>query len=174
MSPELEEHLRSILVTKQLPKRSVLLQRGRVCRYVYFIEKGLLHCYYEKNERSVTSWFMKEDDVIISAESFYLQVPSQDTIVALEDTIVHGISYDELQFIYRNFMEFNIIGRVLTTKYYILSEERLFNLRKEKARDRYLFLLNSQPEIINRAAAKHIASYLGISEETLSRIRSNI
>lgn len=174
MSTALEQHLKLILVTKELPRKTVLLKRGQVCEFVYFIEKGMLHCYYEKNEQKITSWFMMENDVIISAKSFYMQTPSEECIVALEDTLIHGIEFNQLQDIYVKYPEFNVIGRVLTTKYYILSEERLYYLRKERARDRYLFMLKTHPNIIQRAPLKHIASYLGINVETLSRIRSSI
>ncbi|WP_205687100.1 Crp/Fnr family transcriptional regulator [Chitinophaga rhizosphaerae] len=174
MSPELEQHLKLILVTKEVPKKTMLLKRGQVCEHVYFIESGMLHCFYEKNSEKITSWFMKENDVIISAKSFYMQTPSEESIVALENTLVHGISYQQLQDIYSKHLEFNVIGRVLTTKYYIQSEERLYSLRKERARDRYLSLLDTQPDIIRRAPLKHVASYLGINMETLSRIRSSI
>jgi CRP-like cAMP-binding protein len=174
MSPALERHLNMILVTKGIPKKEVLLKRGQVCEYVYFIEEGMLHSFYEKNEEKITSWFMKENDVIISAKSFYMQIPSVECIVALENTIVHGITFTQLQEIYMNYPEFNVVGRVLTTKYYLQSEERLYTLRKERARDRYLSLLDNQPDIFHRAPLKYIASYLGISMETLSRIRSGI
>lgn len=174
MSDALQDHLRSILVKKEVTKKSYLLKRGQVCQYIYFIQKGLLRCYYEKNQEQITSWFMKEHDIIISVKSFYTQTPGEESIIALEDTVVYGISYHQLQEIYQHFLEFNIIGRVFTTNYYILSEERLYSLRKERARDRYLFLLNKHPDIIQRVPLKYIASYLGISLETLSRIRSNI
>lgn len=174
ISKELENHLKLILVQREIPRKGILLKRGQVCKYIHFIEKGILHCYYNKNEEKVTSWFMKEKDVIISVKSFYMQVPSEESIIALEDVMLYGISFEHLQNIYVNYPEFNVIGRILTTKYYIQSEERLFAIRKERARDRYLYLLRTQPDIIQRAPLKYVASYLGISMETLSRIRASI
>jgi len=168
----LETHLKSVLQLKELSKKSVLLSRGHVCEYIYFVAKGMLRCYYEKYDSQITSWFMKEGDIIISVKSFYTQKPSEESIVALEDTTLLGIHFNDLQDIYARFSEFNIVGRLLTTKYYIQSEERLYSLRKERAKDRYISLLETQPEILNRVPLKHVASYLGISLETLSRIRS--
>lgn len=72
------------------------------------------------------------------------------------------------------FPGFNVLARILTEKYYILSEERLLGLRNQRARDRYAFLIRHHPEIILRAASQHIASYLGIDKATLSRLKSPI
>ena len=117
---------------------------------------------------------MKENDVIFSVESFLNQTPSYENIQTLEDSNLYYIEYDELQYLYNNCLEFNFIGRVLTEKYYKLSEQRLYSLRMQKANERYNFILNHFPQIILRVPSKYIASYLGISEETLSRIRASI
>lgn len=174
ISNGLTEHLKSQMHTIHLQKKDYLLKSNQICRNIYFVEKGLLACYYEKHDEQVTSWFMKENDIIISVKSFYSQTPSYETIIALEETILHGMSYKNLMKTYTLFPEFNIIGRELTTKYYILSDERLYYMRKERAKDRYLFLLDKHPDIIKRAPLKYIASYLGITIETLSRIRAGI
>ena len=115
---------------------------------------------------------MKEGDVIISVESFFNQLESKENIQALEDCLLFYVSYDELQYAYQNFPDFNTIGRILTQKYYQLSEQRLYSLRMQRAVERYLFLVDHFPQIIQRVPLKYIASYLGITEETLSRIRA--
>jgi hypothetical protein len=81
-----------------------------------------------RERAEVSSWFMKEGDVIVSVESFFKQKPSYESIQALEETTVHYISYDELQFIYKNFLEFNFVARVLAEHYYTLSEQRLYSI----------------------------------------------
>jgi len=86
--------------------------------------------------------------------------------------VVHYISYGELRLIYKNFPEFNFTGRVLTEAYYVLSEQRLFALRMQKSSEKYHHLSETSPELIQRIPSRYIASYLGITEETLSRIRS--
>ncbi|MGI8950769.1 MAG: Crp/Fnr family transcriptional regulator [Chitinophagaceae bacterium] len=174
VSAKLQEYLLSILKTKILSKKSYLLKAGQICNHIYFIEKGLVRCFYVEGEKEVCSWFMKEADVIISVESFYLQKPSYESIQALEDCILHYIDYNELQFIYHNYIEFNFIGRVLTEKYYTLSEQRLYSLRMRKAPERYALLLHNFPELIQRVSSTHLASYLGLSLETFSRIKSKV
>lgn len=170
LSEELKSQLAFYLKTREFKKKSYLLKEGQVCDYIYFIELGLVRSFYTKNGNEICSWFMKENDVIISVDSFYRRKPSNEFVEAIEDTIVHYIHYDELQSLYKKFIEFNIIGRVLTEKYYQLSEERLFSIRKQKAVDRYNYLLEHHPEILQRVPRTYIASYLGITLETLSRI----
>jgi CRP-like cAMP-binding protein len=171
LSESLQEHLFAILKTKKISKKNSLLKIGQVCNNIYFVEKGLLRCYYIKEDKEVCSWFMKEGDVIISVESFFKQTQSYEAIQALEDSTVHYISYNELQFIYKKFPEFNFIGRVLTESYYMMSEQRLFSLRMQKSTKKYFYLQQHFPELLLRLPSRYIASYLGITEETLSRIR---
>jgi CRP-like cAMP-binding protein len=172
LSKDTNDFLMSRLQFVEISKKSFLLREGDVCREIYFVTKGLLRCFYNKNEKDVSSWFMKEGDVVISVESFLKQTKSKENIQALEDCSLYYINYDELQLAYSNFSDFNSIGRILTEKYYLLSEQRLYSLRMQRASEKYLFLLNHFPQILLRVPLKYIASYLGITEETLSRIRA--
>ncbi len=171
ISPPLKERLSETLKTKIFKKNQVLLKEGQVCDYIYFIEQGYLRSYYLKEDKEITAWFMKENDIIISVNSFFKREPSYEYIQTIEDSRLHYIHYDELQKIYKDFVEFNIVGRVLTEMYYTLSEERLYGMRSQTAEERFAFLLDKHPEIIHRTPRSYIASYLGISFETLSRIR---
>jgi len=118
MTDGLKQHLATILKEKELCKKSYLLKAGHVSRNIYFIGHGLIRCFYIKDDHEVSSWFMKEGDVIVSVESFFSQKQSYESIQALEDCILYYITYDELQFVYNHFPEFNFIGRVLVEKYY--------------------------------------------------------
>lgn len=169
LSNALCEHLSVILKSKKYLRKDFLLKSGHISDKIFFIERGLIRCFYSQHEKEVCSWFMKEEDCIISVESFFKQKPSYENIQALEDTNTYYIDYNELQFIYQNFPEFNFIGRALTEKYYTLSEQRLYSLRMQTASERYHFLLENYPELIQRVPSKYLASYLGIAEETLSR-----
>jgi len=172
LSSGLEKHLSGILKVNELPRKSFYLKQGQISRHIAFVEKGLLRCYYEKNEKEVCSWFMKEGDVIISVESFFKQTISYENIQALEDCTLYYIDFNELQYIYQHFPEFNFTGRVLAENYYALSEQRLYSIRMQRGKERYDYLINNFPELIRRVPSKYLASYLGISEFTLSRIRS--
>lgn len=171
MSDGLQKALFELLKKKEVAKKTYLLKTGHVCDHIFFIEKGIFRCFYIVNEKEISSWFMKEEDVIISVESFFKRKPSYESIQAIEDSIVHYISYKELNWLYVNFIEFNVIGRVLTENYYTLSEQRLYSIRSMKAVDRYSYLLTHFPDLIRRVPSGYIASYLGITTETLSRIK---
>jgi len=174
LSKSVKEYLIEHLKEMEIRKKGFILKQGRICNSIYFVQTGLLRCFYNKDDKEINSWFMKEGDVIFSVESFLNQTPGRENIQALEDSILYYINYDELQFLYNNFPEFNFVGRVVTEKYYKLSEQRLFSLRMQKGKERYNFILDHFPQIILRVPSKYIASYLGITEETLSRIRASI
>jgi len=166
------ERLATVLKYKMVPKKELLLRAGHICQHIYFIQRGLLRCYYYKNEAEICSWFMKEGDVVVSVESFFKQAVSYESIQALEDCELHYISYSELQQVYRQFSEFNFIARVLTEKYYCLSEQRLYSIRMMRALERYDYLMEHHADLILRVPAKHLASYLGITAEMLSKIKT--
>ena len=160
------------IVEIEIKKKDFVLTEGHICRHIYFIEIGLLRCFHSHNDKEISSAFMKEGDFIVSAMSFFDQSISRESIQALEDCCLFSLSYDELQFAYSNFPDFNTLGRILTEHYYQLSQQSLFSLRMHTAREKYLFLRIHFPQILQRVSSKHISSYLGITEETLSRIRS--
>lgn len=171
LSEALKDYLVTHLRQRFILRKEFLLKAGHICKHIYFIESGLLRCFYNKDDTDVSSWFMKEGDVIISVESFFDQKPSYESIQALEDTLVHYISFQELEHIYHHFLEFNFVGRILVQNYYKLSEQRLFSMRLQTAVERYHFLLENFPELVRRVPTGDIASYLGVSRETLSRIK---
>src|ERR1700722_18133997 len=118
LSKAVRDHLFNLIQMKELKKKDMLLCIGQVSKQIYFIEKGLFRCYYNNREKEVSSWFMKEGDFIVSVNSFFDQSPSYEAIQALEDAVIHYISFTELQYTYYHFLEFNLIGRLLLEKYY--------------------------------------------------------
>ncbi|WP_420146904.1 Crp/Fnr family transcriptional regulator [Spirosoma sp.] len=171
LSDGLRNALINALRCDTFPRKQWLLQPGQVSDRIYFVEKGVVRGYYLKDGREVTSWFMREDDFIISIASFYRRQPAYEYIELLEESILWSISYVQLQQLYQDFPEFNTIGRLITEKYYVLSELRSQNLRMQTAPERYQQLLTDFPDIFGRVPLKYIASHLGISAETLSRLR---
>src|SRR5215208_3811860 len=99
----LSEKLKSL----EVQKKNYILREGRICFNIYFVSKGLLRCFYNKEDKEVSSWFMSEGDVIVSVESFFNQTPSYENIQALEDCLLYYVSYQELQYAYLNYPDFN-------------------------------------------------------------------
>ena len=174
LSPALTEALVRAAKTEQLPTHEVLLRPGQVARRVYFLETGLVRGYTLLHGREISSWFMQAGDFVISILSFFTQQPSEECLELLEPAVVHSISYDQLQELYRDFPEFNFVGRRLIEHYYVLSEQRAQHLRSRTAQERYELLLRDFPTAFQRVALKHIASHLGVAAETLSRLRNGL
>jgi CRP-like cAMP-binding protein len=161
-----------VLKRQTVEKKTQLLQAGQVCNQLWFINQGLARAYYFKEDKEITSWFMMETDFIISVRSFFGQQRSYEYIEMLEPSELVSITYSDLQELYATYSEFNQVGRILTERYYARSEERLFQLRMNTAQERYDALLMAHPTIFQRASLKQIASYLGLTPETLSRLRA--
>jgi len=171
LSPELRAYIKSILVSRSVKKKEILLKEGQVARHIYFIEKGLVRSYRFKKGKERTSWFMKENDVCVSILSFFLQTPARETIEALEDCVIYYITYEELQKAYELFPEFNLHGRVILELYYQLSEKRN-EMREMSTLGRFEFLMERQPELMGRVSQKLLASYLNMEPETFSHQKS--
>ena len=174
LSPQLIEYLSRTLKYRELSKKEYLLKAGHISRNVCFIQQGLLRAFYTKGDKEVTSWFMKEGDISVSIESFYDQIVSYENIQALEDCVLYYLDHKELEYIYREFQEFNYIGRVLTIKYHKLWVKQLYSIRMQSACDRYRWLLENHPDLLIRVPAKYIASYLDITDVTLSMIKAKM
>ena len=172
LSAALDQRFRESIREEILPKRTLLLREGETSRRIYFINKGFARAYYVTRQgRECTSWFMGQGDLMISVYSFYTQRPAAENIELLEDSELLSISWNQLQGIYADFPEYNYTGRLVTEKYYMLSEERTILLRTLSARERYEKLLQLHPGITQKASLGQIASYLGMTQETLSRVR---
>jgi CRP/FNR family transcriptional regulator, anaerobic regulatory protein len=167
---ELREELLKILKWRIFERKEFLLKAGHISRSIYYIEKGLVRCYYSIKEKDISAWFMKEGDIVVSVNSFFGQTASSESIQALEDTTVHFITHTELEELYNRFLSFNVHGRKVVTHYYLLSEQRAISMRSIKAKERYGKLLFQNPELLQRVPGKYLASYLGITEATFSNI----
>ncbi|MCC3159075.1 Crp/Fnr family transcriptional regulator [Hymenobacter sp. 15J16-1T3B] len=157
---------------EELPARRALLAPGQVANRIYFVESGLARGYYLHEGREANTWFMREGDFLISIVSFLTRTVSQEFMELLEDSVLYSVSYEQLQQLYRDFPEFNYVGRLLTEHYYVLSEQRTQQLRLLRAEQRYEQLVRAFPEVLQRVPLKHLASYLGVTPETISRIRA--
>lgn len=172
LSAELQQSLSGYVVEEPYAKKHLLLKEGQVAKKIFFIKNGFARAfYYPHDGKECTSWFMGKGDIMISVYSFFTQQPAAENIELLEESIIQSITWNQLQSIYADFKEFNYIGRIITEKYYIQSEERAILLRTLTAKERYELLLKSHPTIFQKASLGQIASYLGISQETLSRVR---
>ena len=174
ISAALEDALEALIRYEQFPARHQLLQPGQVARRIYFIEKGLVRGYHLHAGQEISSWFMSEGDFVISIVSFLTQQPSTEYLELLEPSALYSVEYAQLNELYRTFPEFNYVGRVLTERYYVQSEQRAYQLRTLPASARYAQLVQGFPHLVQRVPLKYLASHLGMTPETLSRMRAKI
>lgn len=168
---ELAADILKYAIIKEYKKGEFLLKAGKVSNYTSWILKGLVRSYYNKDSEEITTKFLWEGAPVTSIYSYYNRKPGNENIVALEDTIIASMHYDDMQHLYKTYPAFNTIGRVITEKYLYMLEIEVYNLRKQKAEDRYKFIVKHFPHLLQRVPLKYLATYLGMSLETLSRIR---
>lgn len=172
LGPELTEKVKSVAKIVTCPAGDIILKEGQVCNKACLVIKGLARSYYIIEGKDITSRFMDEGFIITSWISYYTQQPGNEFIEALEETTLACVDYTDIQKLYADFPEFNIIGRKQAEYGFYLAEQRTQILRKHTAEEKYKFFLDNHPTLLQRVTLKNIATYLGMNEETLSRVRS--
>ena len=163
--------LSSILVPMKFQKGETILEEGKVCNALYFVDKGMVRQYYYKNKKDVTEHFSYEGRIVFCIESLLKQEPSRLIVEALENTILYAIPYDVLLGLMVRNQDMEMLYRKILEHVAISSQEHADSQRFENAAERYERLLKEKPEIILRAPMVHIASFLQMTPETLSRVR---
>jgi CRP-like cAMP-binding protein len=158
--------------SKRVERNTYLLKAGEICEYLYFIRKGVVRGFIKDGPKEITTWITAENEIVSSIRGFDTQKPATEYIQAIEDCELVGAHYNTLQYLYDHHMEMNIVGRKLLEQYYCDAEERAFICRIPNASKRYRHFLETKGDLANRIPLKYVASYLGITIETLSRIRS--
>jgi CRP-like cAMP-binding protein len=169
MSEGLIQHLSKAFEYCKVAKREHLLREGQVCRYMYFIDRGLVRCFHHRGNKEIVTWFYTEGSMVLSYESFYDQVPSKEYIEALEECEIYRIPYTELQYIYRAYLEANVLRAELTERYYRTLWKCFDYTRFTTANERYQFFIDNFPQWVNRVPEKDIAAFLGVTASHFSR-----
>ncbi len=157
-------------------KGDFYLQQGKVCNYLGFMVSGAMRVYHTANDREYTSYFNfgGRNPFVSSYSSFITRTPSQENIHALDDSELIQIHYDNLQKLYAASPQFEKLGRLIAEYNYTLAVERIYSLQHNTAQQRYMQLLQMYPNLVNSVPHHYIASYLGITPESLSRIRKEL
>ncbi|MBO9573033.1 MAG: Crp/Fnr family transcriptional regulator [Chitinophagaceae bacterium] len=171
LSDEIKEFIIQNTSHKKVPKGKYLLKAGEICNEYYFIYKGILRSFLKFEEKEITIWINPEDEITTAIRSMTSHEPADEYIQAIESCELVVIPFGVMQELYERFPEMNKVGRMLLEEYYAASEERVYICRIPNAESRYRHFIESRPELANRISLKYIASYLGMTLETLSRLR---
>lgn len=164
--------LENLVKVEQFEKDDFILKEGSTIKKLYCVENGLLRSFFHKDGKEVVKWFCYEGQFATSLYSFISQKPSYENIQAIEKSTLFSITYQDLQNLYETYPALERIGRLLTEQYYVMLEERIILLQFQTAKERYENFLRDEKCLINRISLGYLASYLGITQETLSRIRA--
>ena len=155
-------------------KGDYLLRQGEVCRSSYIIKTGIARKFYLNDGKEITTELFFENDIAVVFESYSTQQPGREFIQALTDIEVVQTNYEVFQTIKQQFAQLAQLDLLLTEYHAMWLEQRLFQFHTMDASARYTLLLREHPHIIQQVPLTIIASYLGISLETLSRIRAKL
>lgn len=173
LSPAVETAFLAVWKCWDVEKDYMLLREKTVSDYIYFIDKGIARIFYHKNGKEITEWIAMDQQFFLSITSFFQRSPSHLGIHTLEPARVYGIHYNDFMELADRYHEVERLLRKMVTGSLILSQVRMDSIQFETAHQRYERLLNTYPEIIKRVPLTYISSFLGVTLETLSRIRSS-
>ncbi|HEX2682730.1 MAG TPA: Crp/Fnr family transcriptional regulator [Ferruginibacter sp.] len=173
VSPASAEAIAGEFMPKEIGKYDHLLQEGRLSDEYFFLETGFMRAYaYDTEGNDISTNFYAPGQVVFEVSSFFNRSISRENIQATTDCSGWVISYDQLNGLFHAMPEFREFGRSILVKGFASLKTRMLSMITETAEQRYDNLLKTNPEIFQHAALKHIASYLGITDTSLSRIRA--
>ncbi len=173
---DLEEidRIKLLFKEKTLRKGAFFLAEGQVCKQVGFVVKGVIRYYINHDGEEKTYAFAQESNFVCNNESFIPQTPSTKIIQALEDCQLLQISYDDLQVFHQSINQGERFGRLVIEQVFIETLQDLSSFHTDTPEYRYEKFLKKHPDLQQRISQYHIASYVGVKPQSLSRIRKRI
>jgi CRP-like cAMP-binding protein len=174
LTPAERDLVTSLFIKKSYKKGDLFLSYGQVCKHVGFLTHGLLRYYINYEGEDKTYEFAQENDFVCNYESFIPQIPSTKVIQALEDCEMLVISYSDLQTFYSSVAGAERFGRLVVEQVFIRTIKSISSLYTENAEYRYEQFLKNHADLQQRISQYHIASFVGVKPQSLSRIRKRI
>ncbi len=169
---ELKNDFTEIMTKHSFNKKHVLHKEGTICNRLFIIKTGLVRSFYHKDGKDITAHFAPENDTITAIDSFIQRKRSRYNIEVLEDSEVWIIEHKDLLELLNRKPKYEKHLRMFVEQVYIQLVERLEDIMFNSAKERYANLINKHPSLLQRVNLEHIASIIGITQETLSRIRA--
>jgi CRP-like cAMP-binding protein len=156
----------------EFAKNEYLLKPGKVSGYYYLAEGYIRAFTHDTDGNEITTFFYPKDRVAFEASSFFLHQPSTEYLQAITDCKVYATSFEKLNLLFHSVPEFREFARAMLVKEFVAYKQRTLAMINKSAEERYASLLADHSEVFKHAQLKHIASYLGITDTSLSRIRA--
>lgn len=166
--------LQSVLVPMKFAKGEMILKEGEVCTNMYYIDKGLVRQFYFKSGKQLTEHMAVEGNIVMCIESLFREEPTKLQIEAIEPTIIYALPKARLEEVALHNVNMQILYRKILEESLILSQVHADLVRFESAQNRYRRMCKLQQQVTLRVPLVYIASYLQMTPETLSRVRSSI
>lgn len=170
---DLTSEILSLLETHNFPKNHLLHKQGAICKHIYLVQKGIVRTFFYKEGKDITVHIASEGELITAIDSVISLKRSRYNVELLEDSEIHAISYTELQSLMEKHPQYEKYMRLILEQLYAEGADRIEEFLFYSARERYDNLIKNRPHLLNRINLGHVASYLGITQETLSRIRKH-
>lgn len=172
LPPKIAEEIASSFKPVGLDKGQFFVRKGQVSDRYLFLESGCIRAFtVDTTGEEVTTGFYLPHQVVFEVASFFKKIPAGENFQAMEDCTGLYISFDELQHLFHTIPEFRELGRMILVNGFINFKQRTLSLIHDTAEQRYADLVNNRPELLRLIPLKYIASYLGITDTSLSRIR---
>ncbi len=160
--------------SRTLSKGDFLLREGKISNDYCFVDEGALRAFtFDAEGNEVTTAFFQEMQLVFDLPSFFKRLPAEENIQALTDCELLFISFEEIQVLFHSLPEFREFGRTILVNAYTQLKARTLSMVRETAEQRYAGLLKTNPAVFQHAPLKYIASYLGVTDTSLSRIRKD-
>lgn len=167
--------IREDLTLQKVPKRNFFLSQGTVQNEMGYVVKGLLRSYFIDSEgKKITIGFVAENGYVADYPSFIQQLPSKYYIEALEDCVIVCLSYNRIQEAYKKYKNFEQYGRRIAEQILLAKQDRLESFQFENGTERYLRFQKENRAIVKRISVSHLASFLGLERQTVTRIRKQL
>jgi CRP-like cAMP-binding protein len=173
LSTEAEKAIAEISNIVTIKKNKDLQPIGHTCKTIYFIKKGVARINYFKDGIDITEQFFFENSIIARVESLFTGKPSRKAIQILEDAEIIAINSTQLFKLYDTYPEIERLFRKIFEAAYVETVNRIEGMQFHSAEERYNALLNEAPNVLMRVPLKYVASFLGITQVSLSRIRGH-
>lgn len=174
LTAEEQQQIADNLIVEAYPKGKLLVKAGDVWRYCYFVLEGCLRQYKLADDTEVTTQFYTEREAAIDFNSYVNQIKSESYLVCLEDTIVIEGNPNQETDMYERFPKLQQITRAMMEQDFGKMQEQFSRFIASNAEERYVYLLNNRPDLLQRVPLQYLASYIGVTLESLSRIRKRI